>query len=216
MSRKSKKRSSGSGSAQYDKSEIHYSSSWCIERFRSADKQREIDREQRKQAETDSIFLLIGAIEENKIMTFPAFLRYVVQHMPQYKVIATHNHQLFRNYIRDFSDYTKYFDEIVNKYKDREKQLENKYRILFDDEHRDHVEMITLLRNQRQDLIEYINRLTRSPDEVEQLNEIYSRWLNDAGLLSRVDETFSEEEQLQINAVAVCDAYNISDDIVPY
>ena len=54
----------------YQPSEIVYSSGWCTSDFRSADKQRVIDREDSKEKRALAVYRLLHFIDSEKIVSF--------------------------------------------------------------------------------------------------------------------------------------------------
>lgn len=78
-----------------------YSPGWCTEDFRSADKQREIDRTRTKTQNADNLGLLLKLIEDEQICSFHVFMNLVYTHYPNFRECAIQNHALLRDVIRD-------------------------------------------------------------------------------------------------------------------
>lgn len=85
----------------YSPSEIVYSPGWCTEDFRSADKQRELDRIRTKTQNADNLGQLLQLIEDEQICSFHVFMKLVYTHHPNFRECAIQNHSLLRDVIRD-------------------------------------------------------------------------------------------------------------------
>lgn len=97
MSRR--KRNSNAEKHQYKPSDIHYSSGWVTEDFRLADKQRQIERDQRKQENCKALGALYDIIETENVVSLAHFVRLVYSSYPQLVEVYVHNHQHIRDYI---------------------------------------------------------------------------------------------------------------------
>lgn len=96
MSRRKKKNAE---KHQYNPSEIHYSSGWVTEDFRKADKQRQLERDERKEQNAKCLGELIGIIEEDNIVSLSYFVRLIYTKFPNLAEVYIHNHNQIRDYI---------------------------------------------------------------------------------------------------------------------
>lgn len=85
----------------YPPSALVYSPGWRIEDFRTADRQRELERDARKVANTETLRDLIALVDSEEICSFAVFMRYVYEHAPNLAVSAVQNHTIMRDFIRD-------------------------------------------------------------------------------------------------------------------
>ena len=200
----------------YSPSLIVYSAGWRIEDYRLADKQRQIERDQRKQADSLTVGCIFDVLNDLKCFSVSAFTDIIFRNYPQYIEVYLHHFNTFRDYIRDKADYNAYFKEIQNDYDSRVEVLEKKYQNAFEDQHFEYVELLKFLRSQRDDLIDYINQIERSQVQIDALNEIYSSWLQAAGLTSKVDSFFQEFEDSETREIAYIDSVGLNDNDVPY
>lgn len=175
------------GKAVYSSQEFLASPSWNISRFLSADRKREIERAEKKEARADAVFTLIDFIDENQIASFSVFLRRVSKEMPNLKSIIVEKHTLFRDYINSAVDYNLHFKDIEEKYLARQKQLELDYQVRYEEWGRKFQEKIALREGQIADLASYIQKLTKTPVAVKELEEIYAQWAEEEKLYSDID-----------------------------
>ena len=83
----------------YSPSDIHYSSGWCTESFRLADKQRQIDRDQRKAENAAALGIFWDWIEQKNFLSFWAFMCFVYKEHSELKELFVANHGLIRDAI---------------------------------------------------------------------------------------------------------------------
>lgn len=86
---------------KYDKDKLYFSPGWRTADFRSADRNREIERAERKQKNADGLGTLFQFIDDNEICSFAVFMREIYKQCPNLKELAVQNHGLLRDYIRD-------------------------------------------------------------------------------------------------------------------
>ena len=175
------------GKALYSSQEFLASPSWNLSRFLSADRKREIERAEKKEARTDAVFVLIDFIDENKIPSFSMFLRRVSKEMPNLKTVVVEKHTLFRDYINSAVDYRLHFEEIDEKYRKREKEIELKYQLKFEEWGKKFFDKLALREGQIADLAQFIEKLTKTPPAVKELEEIYKQWDEEEKLYSEID-----------------------------
>lgn len=85
----------------YSPSDLVFSPGWVTSDFRSADKQRKLERDSNKAQNAENLGKLFAFIEENEICSFAVFMREIYKHYPQYETVAVQNHAIIRDYIRD-------------------------------------------------------------------------------------------------------------------
>lgn len=175
------------GKAIYSSQEFLASPSWNISRFLSADRKREIERTEKKQFRADAVFTLIEFIDENNIPSFSIFLRRVSKEMPNLKTVVVEKHTLFRDYINSAVDYNLHFKDIEEKFLDRQKQIEHDYQVRFEDWGHKFQEKIALREGQIADLATFIQKLTKTPAAVKELEEIYAQWQEEEKLYAEID-----------------------------
>lgn len=175
------------GKAVYSSQELLASPSWNLSRFLSADRKREIERAEKKEARADAVFVLIEFIDENKIPSFSMFLRRVSKEMPNLKTVVVEKHTLFRDYINSAVDYRLHFEEIDEKYRKREKEIELKYQLKFEEWGKKVYDKLALREGQIADLAQFIEKLTKTPPAVKELEEIYKQWDEEEKLYSEID-----------------------------
>lgn len=86
---------------KYDKDKLYFSSGWVTADYRSADRNREIERTERKKQNADGLGELFQIIDGNEICSFAVFMRYIYKHYPNLRELAVQNHSLLRGYISD-------------------------------------------------------------------------------------------------------------------
>lgn len=175
------------GKAIYSSQELLASPSWNLSRFLSADRKREIERAEKKEARADAVFVLIEFIDENQIPSFSIFLRRVSKEMPNLKTVVVEKHTLFRDYINSAVDYRLHFEEIDEKYRKREKEIELKYQLKFEEWGKKLFDKLALREGQIADLAQFIEKLTKTPPAVKELEEIYKQWDEEEKLYSEID-----------------------------
>lgn len=175
------------GKALYSSQEFLASPSWNLSRFLSADRKREIERAEKKEARADAVFTLIEFIDENKIPSFSVFLRRVLKEMPNLKAVVVEKHTLFRDYINSATDYRLHFEEIDEKYRKREKEIELKYQLKYEEWGRKIYDKLALREGQIADLAQFITKLTKNPPAVKELEEIYAQWAEEEKLYAEID-----------------------------
>lgn len=175
------------GKAIYSSQELLASPSWNLSRFISADRKREIERAEKKEARADAVFTLIEFIDENKIPSFSIFLRRVSKEMPNLKTVVVEKHMLFRDYINSAVDYNLHFKDIEEKFLSRQKQIELDYQVKFEDWGHKFQEKIALREGQIADLATFIQKLTKTPIAVKELEEIYAQWQEEEKLYAEID-----------------------------
>lgn len=175
------------GKAIYSSQEFLASSSWNLSRFLSADRKREIERNEKKEARADAVFVLIDFIDENKIPSFSVFLKRVSKEMPNLKSVIVEKHTLFRDYINSAVDYQAHFKEIDEKYRQRERDCEIKYQARFEEWVHKFQEKLAFREGQIADLAQFIQKLTKTPPAVKELDEIYKQWDEEEKLYAEID-----------------------------
>jgi hypothetical protein len=175
------------GKALYSSQELLASPSWNLSRFLSADRKREIERAEKKDTRADAVFTLIEFIDENKIPSFSVFLRRISKEMPNLKTVAVEKHTLFRDYINSATDYRLHFEEIDEKYRKREKEIELKYQLKYEEWGRKVYDKLALREGQIADLASFIMKLTKTPPAVKELEEIYAQWAEEEKVYAEID-----------------------------
>ena len=175
------------GKAIYSSQDFLASPSWNLARFLSADRKREIERAEKKEARADAVFVLIEFIDENQIPSFSVFLRRVSKEMPNLKSVAVEKHTLFRDYINSATDYRLHFEEIDEKYRKRVKEIELKYQLKFEEWGHKFFDKLALREGQIADLAQFITKLTKTPPVVKELEEIYAQWAEEEKLYAEID-----------------------------
>lgn len=175
------------GKAIYSSQELLASPSWNLSRFLSADRKREIERAEKKEARADAVFTLIEFIDENNIPSFSIFLRRVSKEMPNLKTVVVEKHTLFRDYINSAVNYNLHFKDIEEKFLARQKQIELDFQVKFEDWGHKFQEKIALREGQIADLASFIQKLTKTPVAVKELEEIYAQWQEEEKLFAEID-----------------------------
>lgn len=83
----------------YDASELHYSSGWCTEDFRLAEQQRQILRDERKQANAVCCGAILDIVESENIVSYAHLSRVVFSQHFDLKETLLQNHCHIKYYI---------------------------------------------------------------------------------------------------------------------
>lgn len=83
----------------YNPEDIIYSSGWITSKFRLAEQQRKIDREQSKLDNAQALGVIWELIDELNVVSFWWFLGYIYRNKPDLKVLVVSNHTIIRDAI---------------------------------------------------------------------------------------------------------------------
>lgn len=83
----------------YDASELHFSSGWCTEDFRLAEQQRQILRDERKQANAVCCGAILDIVESENIVSYAHLSRVVFSQHFDLKETLLQNHSHIKYYI---------------------------------------------------------------------------------------------------------------------
>lgn len=173
MSRR-KKRTPKEQKHKYSSQDIVYSSGWCTADYRLADKQRDLERDQRKKQNAESFGVLLELIHENQIRSLSKFTEMIYKNHPNLSTVLLQYYSNIRDYIRSYSNDK--LEEDIRKSYEEYKELKQKYQDKFEDFQREMEEKIAFKETQISDLLFYIDRITKSPEDLEDLQRIKDDW----------------------------------------
>lgn len=98
MSRR-KKRTKPEEKHKYLPSDIVYSSGWCTDDFRLADKTRQLERDRRKQENALALGEIFALIESENITSPAHLVRFIYQHYPNLNTLLINKWSVLRDYV---------------------------------------------------------------------------------------------------------------------
>lgn len=178
---------------QYSPQEIVYSSGWCIDDFRLADRNRQLERERKKQQDAQTLGILYQIIEDENIVSLAYFVKLLYEQYPELTQIYSSKAVQIRDYISSrryditcgFVDYPyNKVCEMLKHEQSRTVQLDNK------------------ITKQCETINEYEKWLKQYQEQVAQLKQsLYEQQLFTQKLLARNSELLGllEFEELPIS-----------------
>lgn len=196
----------------YQFSDIVFSSGWRTEDYRLAEKQRALDRRDKKAVNASAVSEIFKIFKASNIVGLAKFTDYMFEKHFDLVPDFLGNFNLFRDYIRDYSDYQKYFLEVEKQYQDRVKALDKKYEERFEQQVQDAAEIRDFLVSQRDDLIDFVHTLPVDAEAQKRLGDLYQHWQQKGYIF----ELLSNSDLLESAFVSAADSVGLDENDIIY